>query len=126
MAGSRKWFVYTTDTDQDYAIQLDESNTEAVMGGADGDYTDTSTVIAAVPRNFTPRFVVYANADRTREIKCTVLTAARYALILEGSEAQTITDPIEGAGTLTLIRAKGEQVTFPFAGDTGLQDGDAT
>ena len=126
MAGSRKWFVYTSDTTAEYAIQLDESNTEAVMGGADGDYTDTTTVTVAVPRNITPREVFYANAARTRTIKCTVLTAERYATILDGTDAQTIPDPIDTDETLVLVRAAGERVTLPFAGDTGLTDGDET
>ena len=126
MAGSRKWFVYSSDLTQDYAIQLDESNTEAVMGGADGDYTNTSTVQAAVPRNITPRAVYYGNATRTRTIKCVVLTAARYADIVAGTEAQSISDPIDTNQTLTLIRAQGETITVPFPFDTGLTDGDAT
>ena len=128
MAGSRKWFRYTDDTDTEYAIQLDESNTEAVMTGAtdEGDYTDTSTVTAAVPRNIKPRAVYYANATRTREIKCTVLTAAQYTAIVSGTSVPTITDPIEGTGNLTLIRVEGERRSIPFAQDTGLTDGDDT
>lgn len=126
MAGSRKWFVYSSDLGTDYAISLDESNTEAVMGGADGDYTDTSTVQAAVPRNIKPRAVYYGNAARTRTIKCTVLTPAQYTDIVGGTAAQTITDPIEGTGTLTLIRAEGEKISIPFPFDTGITDGDAT
>lgn len=125
MAGSRKWFVYSSDLGTDYAIQLDESNTEAVMG-ADGDFDDTSTIQAAVPRNIQPRAVYYGNAARTRTIKCTVLTSERYGEIVSGSEAQTITDPIEGSGTLNLIRADGEKVSLPFPFDTGITDGDAT
>jgi hypothetical protein len=126
MAGSRKWFVYASDLGEDYAIQLDESNTEAVMGGADGDYTDTSGIQAAVPRNITPRAVYYGNAARTRTIKCTVLSSDRYSDVVSGAEAQTIPDPIAGTGTLTLIRAEGEKISIPFPFDTGIQDGDAT
>lgn len=125
MAGSRKWFVYDSDSGAQYAIQLDESNTEAVMGGDVGDYTDTSDVVVAVPRNITPRKVSYSNNDRTRVIVCTVLTTSRYTEIVDGTEAQTIPDPIDG-GTLFLIRAAGERITLPFAIDTGLTDGDAT
>ena len=126
MAGSRKWFVYASDLGEDYAIQLDESNTEAVMGGTDGDYTDTSGIQAALPRNIRPRAVFYGNANRTRVIKCTVFSAARYQDIVGGDEAQTITDPITTSETLTLIRAVGESITIPFPFDTGLTDGDAT
>lgn len=126
MAGSRKWFVYASDIGTDYAIQLDESNTEAVMGGSDGDYTDTTNITAAVPRNISPRAVYYGNATRTRTIKCTVLSAARYGDIVAGNEVQTIPDPITSTETLTLIRAEGERITIPFPFDTGITDGDAT
>lgn len=128
MAGSRKWFVYTSDTGDSYAIQLDESNTEAVMAGAtsDEDYTDTTTVSVAVPRNIDPRRVFYSNNARTRTISCVVPTAAQYADIVGGTAVQTITDPIEGTGNLFLVRAQGEKVTLPFAADTGLTDGDDT
>ena len=126
MAGSRKWFVYTADDGTDYAIQLDESNTEAVMDGGEGDYSDTSEVNISVPRNITPRQVVYASNDRTREIRCTVLTAAQYGDIVGGTSVQTITDPIDDTQTLVLIRGKGEQISIPFAADTGQTDGDDT
>jgi hypothetical protein len=125
MAGSRKWFVYSDDTGVDYAINLDESNTEAI-NGTDGDFTDTSAVVAAVPRNIKTRALYYANADRTRVIKCTALTLGAYAAVVSGTNAQTITDPIAGTGNLVLIRAEGERRRIPFAADTGLNDGDAT
>lgn len=128
MAGSRKWFRYQTDAGATYAINLDESNTEAVMLGAvdDFDYNDTSVVNDAVPRNIKPRKVFYANAARTRTIGCTVPTQAQYADIVSGTAAPTITDPVEGTGDLVLIRAQGESISIPFAADTGLTDGDAT
>ena len=128
MAGSRKWHVYTTDANNSFAIQLDESNTEAVMAGVTGlgDFTDTTAITQAVPRNISPRCVYYANAARTREIKCVVLTQAQYNDIVAGTSVQTITDPIEGTATLTLVRANGEKFTLPFAQDTGLIDGDVT
>ncbi len=128
MAGSRKWFLYTDDSGTEFAIQLDESNTEAVMAGAtpSGDYLDTSTATAAVPRNIKPRCVYYADAARTREIKCTVLTSAQFADIVAGISVPTIVDPIAGTGNLVLVRVEGEKRSIPFAQDTGLTDGDIT
>lgn len=128
MAGSRKWFRYTDDAGDEFALQLDESNTEAVMAGAtdEGDYLDTSTVTQTLPRLTKPRTVVYANAERTREITCTVLDSVRYNEIVAGTEVQTIVDPVAGTGNLVLIRANGESRRIPFAQDTGLTDGDAT
>lgn len=122
MAGSIKWFIYTTDTGADYALQADESNVEAVNGGTQ-DFLNDSTVIYAVPRNVRPRYAVYSNAAGTREIKCVALTTTIYNAI--PSTVQSITDPI-GGGTLTLKRIRPEVITLPFGQDTGLDDGDVT
>ena len=123
MAGSRKWFVYTDDIGTDFAIQLDESNTEAVNGSTQ-DFVDGLALANAVPRNVKPRVLFYSNVARTRTIRCVALTQTIYNGALSGG-VPTITDPIDG-GTLTLIRGQGEIRRFPFPFDTGLQDGDAT
>jgi hypothetical protein len=123
MAGSKKWLVYTTDAGQDFAINLDESNTEAVNGSTQ-DFVDGLALTNAVPRNIKPRELFYSNAARTREIRCVALTQAIYNGIVGGA-VPTITDPIDG-GTLVLVRATGERIRLPFALDTGLDDGDAT
>lgn len=128
MAGSRKWFVYTTDDAQDFAIQLDESNTEAVNGGTQ-DYPDTGvTLLYSVPKNVIPRFFEYQNLAGTRKIKCVALTKTIYDAIISGTTpVATITDPIEPTQTLYLTAGKGEQFRFrPRGQDTGLNDGDAT
>lgn len=124
MAGSRKWFVYTTDSGTDYGIQLDESNTEAVNGGTQ-DLADGVSIPFALPRNVKPRRVYYTNADRTRTISCVALTPTIYNGLVSGA-VPTISDPIAGTGTLGFVRAVGEQVTLPIPLDTGLNDGDAS
>jgi hypothetical protein len=125
MAGSIKWFVYTTDSGVDYALRLDESNTEAVNGGTQ-DYVTGLNIVPAVPRNIKPRVVFYTNAARTRTIKCVCLTQTIYNAVVGGS-VPTIADTIAGgAATLGLIRAKGEQIQLPVPLDTGLNDGDET
>lgn len=127
MAGSIKWFVYTTDAGKDYAIRLDESNTEAVNGSTQ-DFVSGLSVIDAVPRNIKPRAVFYTNTERTRRIKCVCLTQTIYNGIADGTGAvPTIPDPIAGGtATLGLIQTQGEVVKFPVPFDTGLTDGDAT
>ena len=123
MAGSRKWFVYTTDAGENFSIQLDESNTEAV-NGAVGDYDDSTNIPNAVPRNVKPRYVEYTNARRTQKIKCIALTPTIYQDLIGGS-VPTVDNP-NGGGSLSFIAAVGEVRRIPFALDTGLIDGDDT
>lgn len=125
MAGSIKWFVYTTDTGVDYAIKLDESNTEAVNGSTQ-DFVTGLAIRDALPRNIKPREISYTNTERTRRIRCVALTPTIYSGAINGG-VPTIPDPIAGgAATLGLIGAKGEQIRLPVPFDTGLNDGDAS
>lgn len=123
MAGSIKWFVYTTDTGVDYALRLDESNTEAVNSGTQ-DYVTGLNISPALPRNIRPREIFYTNAARTRTVRCVALTQTIYNAVVGGS-VPTIGDPIAGgANTLGLIRARGERIQLPVPLDSGLTDGD--
>ena len=124
MAGSIKWFVYTDDGSNDYAIKLDESNTEAINGSGQ-DYLPDATLNAGVPRNIKPRSVVYSNLLRTRNIRCIALTQAVYQGVLNGN-IPTIPDPISPGQNLFLTRLDGEKRVLPFGQDTGLDDGDQT
>lgn len=124
MAGSRKWFIYTLDGGLgDFAIELDESNTEAVNAGSQ-DFLNNSTVILAMPRNVTPRKAVYQSADGSRTINCVALTPTIYSAI--PTTITSITDPLNSGATLFLKRVVPERVRLPFGTDTGLNDGDAT
>lgn len=120
MAGSRKWFIYTDDIGTEYAINLDESNTEAVNGSALDFVSGTTN---ALPRNVKPREIFYSNAARTRTIRCVALTQTIYAGAISGGVA-TIVDPIAGTGNLGISRANGERRRLPVPLDTGLTDGD--
>ena len=124
MAGSKKYFVYTADDGDEFALLADESNTEAVNGGTQ-DYADGVNIRYMLPRNLRPRAAVYSNAARTRTIRCYCLTQAIYTGVVVG--APTITDPLTPANTLSLVRLEPERIRLlPIAVDTGLDDGDAT
>jgi len=123
MAGSKKYFLYSTDSGDTFAILLDESNTEAVNAGSQ-DYLDSSDVIYTLPGNIRPRRAYYSNAGATRTISCVALTPTIYAGI--PANQTTITDPL-GTGTLNLVRLRPELIKIlPKGEDTGLNDGDAT
>jgi len=126
MAGSLKDFEYTTDSGSVFAINLDESNTEAV-NGATGDYTDTSTAIFRLPGNIVPRRAYYSSPTGDRVIQCVVLTQAIYNAL--AATTPTIIDPLDAGGTATLrlTRIRPEMINrLPRPDDTGLTDGDAT
>jgi len=124
MAGSRKWFVYTTNAAETFALNIDESNGEAV-NGATGDYGAATAIQNALPRNITPRAAVYTSADGNRSIRCYVLDPTTYNTII--ADQPTIDDPLQTGNTLTLSRLEPETLTIlPIAVDTGLNDGDAT
>jgi hypothetical protein len=123
MTGSRKWFVYTTDAGEDFALQLDESNTEAVNGETQ-DYADGTNIPNALPRNIKARYVEYTDTLRRQKVKCIALTQAIYQGLINGDVA-SIDNP-NGGGQLNFIAAVGEARRLPFSVDTGLIDGDAT
>jgi hypothetical protein len=126
MAGSRKWFKYTTDSGTTFALEGDESNIEAV-NGTTNDYVsgDVGTVNFAVPRNVGLRTASYGNA--TRVITVAVLTKTLFDALPTG--VTSITDPLDTSatpGTLSFIRKRPETIRFPRPDDTGINDGDAT
>jgi hypothetical protein len=124
MAGSNKWFVYTTDDGTDFAIKLDESNTEEV-NGATQDYVAAVAIKYSLPKNVIPRTAYYASTDGNRVIKCVGLTRTIYDGIL--TNKTSINDPLTTGATLGLIRVRPEIIrNLPFAQDTGLNDGDAS
>lgn len=123
MTGSRKWFIYTTDAQNDFGIELDESNTEAV-NGATQDFPNTgSPATVALPRNIKPRYAIYQSADNTITRKCVALTPTIFAGLV--ANVATIADPVSGT-TLILRRVVGEKSRLLFGQDTGQTDGDAT
>lgn len=119
MAGSKKWFIYTTDEGEDYALERDESNTEAVNAGTQ-DYPAGGTVLDSLPGNVRPRVAVFRSLDRTvqREIVC--LTQTIFAALVAGS---SFTDPVSGK-VVYLSLKRGQWRRIPIGQDTGLDDGD--
>ena len=123
MTGSIKWFVYTTDNGTNFAIELDESNTEAINAD-DRDYVDGTGLIFSIPKNLTPRAAFYENADKTRTIRCVALSTQVYNDLV--ANQRTIPDPLDGNQSLTLVRIRPEVIRLPFPQDTGQTDGDNT
>lgn len=120
MAGSIKWFEYTDDEGSTWAIQMDESNGEAV---GNTDYTAASTATMELPRNCKARYARYVDAAGNIARNIIVTAAGANA----GTVPSTITvlDALGATITLILKTFVGEKMTrIPFAPDTGLTDGD--
>jgi hypothetical protein len=124
MAGSIKYFVYTDDRGNDWAILRDESLTEVINGGTQ-DYADATpgTIVYKVPPNLRPRTLRYVSADGLVSRRIVALTSTIYA----GAQVAvpSFVDTVSGK-TLAFREQIGERLITPFAADTGLTDGDAT
>jgi len=120
MAGSLKWFTYTSDDGTDWALFGDESNIEAANGGAGTGAPPGQNY--KPPANLRIRYAVFANADGTRTLRVPILTQTIYNSLAPGD---TIPDGVAGTGTLAYIRKRPEVITpAPTVFDTGLDDGD--
>ncbi len=126
MAGSLKYFVYTTNGGSTYPIRMDESNGEAV-GNTDLTDANASTLTGqSLPRNITPRYALYRSADgnTTRKIPITANNVD-----LEDLPANfTVASPVVGGTDITVVRQSlvGEVQRAALPADTGLTDGDDT
>lgn len=124
MAGSLKYFAYTTNGGSIYPLKMDESNGEAV---GNTDYTDTTVTAGnSLPRNITPRYALYRSSDglHTRKIPVTANNVD-----LEDLPASfEIPSPVLGGANITVFRQSliGEVQRAAVPADTGQTDGDAT
>jgi len=124
MAGSKRWFSYTTDEGTVYGVFADESNTEAANATA---LTPALAVIDSIPGNVKVRKAYYRSVDGTRTVSCVVLTQARYNTIQ--TSVPSIPDPLDTAsgGTpsqLFFLRKTAERRRAIVRVDSGITDGD--
>jgi len=126
MAGSKKTFVYKSDTGTDYAVTLDESNGELLSAGFT-DLDDGVGPLNGLPRNLKMRYVNCINSatGATRKI---FIGNKDAALFLQGGIVLlNLIASITGIGALLPFRitlAVGEILSRYNPNDTGLLDGD--
>lgn len=127
MAGSRKWMIYTSDAGTEYAVQVDESNSEA-MGMGWLDYEAVSTALP-LPKGMKMRTITAEDpvSGARRQIPVGQVGAAAFQIggtIL----LQSFMPGAAGVIAFDILSALGEQFSQgrPRATDTGLTDGDDT
>lgn len=120
MAGSKKWFQYVTDAGDTFAMEMDESNGEAVNNV---DMTAANLERYAVPSNVRKRYALYRSTDGYTQRKIWVSTVA---LLAAAPSTITVPDYTGTDTTLNLTYPVGERTALPKAADSGLNDGDDT
>lgn len=118
MPGSRRWFTYTDETNQGWAIERDEELTETVNATAALPEPGSDTL----PRAIQPRYLRYNSATGTRS-KSIVLLANTAAALLAAPPIITIDDG-DGGVSYYLTSYQGEKRRYTTATDTNLNDGD--
>lgn len=127
MTGSRRWFRYVSDDGQNYAIQLDESNTELVNPNADT-AANLVTGLRKRPSGLRPRGIRLSNSDNTVKRFCTVLTPTQFSSFTNGQKF-TITSQ-DGADADSdeelefTFRVPEKSGRLPRVRDTAKTDGD--
>lgn len=122
MAGSIKYFKYTSDDGTDWALRMDESNGEAI-GNADLGVLDTG-LINEIPKNIEPRYALYRNLASGYQRKIVVCDKDENA----GTLPETLTLKTDGGDLpFWLSYFRGEAYRrVPTSVDSGLDDGDIT
>jgi hypothetical protein len=120
MAGSIKYFKYTTTGGTDYGIRMDESNGIAV---GNTDVVAADLPLQELPKNITPRYVLYrsANGLTTRKIPVT----ANNVDVTDLPATITVASPIVAAAGIVLNRQSfvGEIQRSVINLDTAQDDG---
>lgn len=113
MAGSIRWFNYTTDGGVTYSVQADRSNVAAVNPSGTG--TPGSLSIAAVPRNIKIRYALFADATGLIRRRVPLLTPADVAALVP-----TLSFVPQGeTAAVALTYIQGESTRLPKLADTG-------
>jgi len=114
MAGSKRWYVYETDSGGEFAVNLDESNTTETET-TPRLWTNTDSIFT-LPRNIRPRGYYYESTTTTRRLFLTCLTPASF-----NGAPTSIADPITTGGTLVRATPRPERRRpTPRPSDTGL------
>lgn len=113
MAGSVRYYNYTTDGGVTYALLADKSNIAAVNGSGVGN--PGSLPVAAVPRNIYVRYALFADPTGLIRRKVPILTPADVAALTPTTNFV----PQGETAVVTITYIVGEKTRFPKLADTG-------
>lgn len=124
MAGSLKYFKYTTDAGDDFAILMDESNGELVSN-ADFGLAEDGVLVYSLPRNVKPRTALYRSTDGVVSRRIVICSNTATIGSLPGT-FQILASDGNPQRTMQLQSFRGEEVKRLFSVDTAQDDGDIT
>lgn len=99
MAGSLKYFKYTTSGGTAYAIKMDESNGVAV---GNTDVVAADLPLAELPRNIKARYALYRSADGLTSRKIPV--TANNVDLTDLPATFQVAAPVVGGAAITVVR----------------------
>lgn len=120
MSGSRRWFLYVADNDDEFAIELDESLGESTALGFSGTAVGKTPIYASGRRPLRPRYVNAFKVvdDVTVRRRFVVGTVAAFSEIVDDG---TVT--VDGS-LWQASSAKGEERKIVPGTDSAQVDGD--
>lgn len=124
MSGSLKYFKYTTNSGDDFAILMDESNGELV-GNTDFGLADDAALVYTLPRNVKPRTALYRSTDGVVSRRIPITSPTATIASLPGT-FQVLASDGNPQRTMQLQSFRGEEVKRLFSVDTSQDDGDLT
>jgi hypothetical protein len=113
MSGSIRWFNYTSDNGQTYALSGDKSNIQAVNPSGAGTPGTLPTV--GVPKNIKVRYALFSDTTGLIRRKVPLLKQSDVAALT----ASTSFVPTGETATVTITAIRGEKVNLPKLADTG-------
>jgi hypothetical protein len=125
MAGSIKWFNYTSDAGVGYAIQNDESKGEAVAAPGGVMLTVVNPSAPTAPRRLQYRYVNAFDINfPARRARFKVGSVTTFNAITGATIITEAAGDGTAATTWRVTSKRGEQSALPYIGDSGLLDGD--
>jgi hypothetical protein len=130
MAGSKRWFRYTTDAGVNYSVELDESNSESIVNESLILMPSREANYPYIPRRLRMRYW-YAETTGTRRLRRKFYVGDILTIASGGENpiisARAYPDNEPENWRVTAYRGERSAPTPPVnltGGDTGLNDGD--